>query len=78
MDNDDDWMLKLIGKLIDSPADPGEIHICPLCEGTLHVWFEAYQRGAETLFGVQVRCDACETQMAVDYGAPLPAWLEAS
>jgi len=78
MDNEDDLILEFIDKLINSPTNPGEIQICPLCKGTLHVWFAAYKRGKERLFGVQVQCDSCETEMALDYGGPLPRWLEVS
>jgi len=78
MDNEDDLIYELIDKLIQSPANPGEIQICPICNGTLHVWFTAYKRGKEMLFGVQIRCDSCDIDMALDYGAPPPPWLKAS
>jgi hypothetical protein len=70
---------KLINELLDSlikyTTDPGEIHVCPICNGELHVWFGGYKRFEESLFGVQIKCDACGIQMAVDYGIP-PSWVK--
>jgi ssDNA-binding Zn-finger/Zn-ribbon topoisomerase 1 len=69
---------ELLDKLIKSDSDPGEIHICPICEGELHVWFGAYKRGNMSLFGVTVKCKSCGFQMAVDYGVPPPQWAKHS
>jgi hypothetical protein len=67
---------ELLDKLIESGSDPGEIHTCPICEGELHVWFGAYKRLDERLFGATVECKSCRIQMAIDYGVLPPAWVK--
>ena len=76
MDNEDHLVYEFVDKLIKSPTHPGEIHTYPICNGILHVWFGAYRRDIEILFGVQIKCDLCGIQMALDYGGPLPPWLD--
>jgi hypothetical protein len=67
---------ELLDRLIKNTTDPGEIHVCPICNGKLHVWFGGYKRGEESLFGATVECEACGIQMAVDYGMPPPSWVK--
>jgi hypothetical protein len=75
MDHEDKLIDELLDNLIKSDTDPGEIHICPICEGELHVWFGAYKRLDESLFGATVECKLCGIQMATDYAIPPPSWL---
>jgi hypothetical protein len=72
---DDEKIDDLLDNLIRSPIDPGELHICPICDGRIHVWFGGYRRGEERLFGATVKCESCEIQMAVDYAVPPPSWV---
>lgn len=76
MDNEDKLIYQFLGKLIKSPADPGELHICPICHGKIHVWFGGYRRGTETLFGATVKCESCGINMAIDYEGPPPSWVQ--
>ena len=66
----------LLDDLINSPTPPEEIQICPICGGRLHVWFGAYKRYDEDLFGVTLDCESCDSAMAIDYGVPPPHWLK--
>ncbi len=66
---------ELLDKLIKSDSDPGEIHICPICGGEIHVWFGAYKR-FERKFGVTVDCKSCGIKMAVDYAISPPPWIQ--
>ena len=76
MNNEDKLIHEFLDKLIKSTTDPGEIHACPICNGKIHVWFAGYKRYEESLFGIQVKCDSCGIQMALDYGVPPPAWVK--
>jgi hypothetical protein len=75
--NDQDKLIdELLDNLMKSRTDPGEIHVCPICNGKIHVWFAGYKRGEESLFGAQVKCESYDIQIAVDYGVPPPSWVE--
>jgi len=74
--DEDKLIYDLLDNLINSPSQPEEIQICPICGGTLHVWFGAYKRYKEDLFGVTLDCESCEIAMAIDYGVPPPPWLK--
>jgi hypothetical protein len=76
MKKEDKLIDELIDKLIKSPTDPGEIHICPICNGKIHILFGAYKRGEESLLGVLVKCESCGVQMATDYTMPQSPWLD--
>lgn len=67
---------ELLDKLIELDSDPGEIHTCPVCGGKIHIWFGAYQRFEQELFGATVKCEACGIQMAFDYATSPPSWVK--
>lgn len=64
----------LIAELMESTADPGEIHDCPVCGGKLHIHFDIYSRGNRKILGVQAWCEGCKLAIAID-SAELPVWL---
>ncbi len=70
----DKKLFQLIDRLMKAPSDPGEIHICPVCGGRLHVHFDLYSRGDKKITGIQCWCEECELAMAIDT-ADLPVWL---
>ena len=76
MNNDDQLIYELLNDLIKSTTDPGEIHVCPICSGKIHVCFGGYKRGEESLFGATIKCDSCGIQMALDYAIPPPSWVK--
>ena len=74
----DERILNLLDRLRKMTIDPGEIHICPICGGKLHVKFGSYERRGKSLLGVQVSCETCDVEMAVDYVQSPPEWLKAA
>jgi len=76
MNNEDKLIYELLDNLIKYTIDPGEIHICPICNGEIHVWYGGYKRGEERLFGAIVRCESCGIQMALDYSISPPSWVK--
>jgi hypothetical protein len=76
MDDEAKLIYKLLDNLIKYSSVPGEIHVCPICNGKLHVWFGGYKRGEKNLFGATVSCESCEIQIAVDYAVSPPSWVK--
>lgn len=73
--DDDEKLQHFFNQLVDSKTDPGEVHVCPICEGRLFISFGAYKRGNVSMLGVTANCEACGKAMAVDYLMPHPEWL---
>jgi DNA-directed RNA polymerase subunit M/transcription elongation factor TFIIS len=73
--DDDKLIYEFLDNLIKSPTYPAEIQTCPICGGKFHVWFGAYKRFEEDLFGVTVKCESCGINIAIDYGVAPPPWL---
>ena len=42
-------------------------YLCPVCNNSLSVQVERYQRNARKIFGVIVECKECDVTMAIDY-----------
>ena len=76
MNSEDQLIHAFLDHLIDSATEPDEIHVCPICNGKIHVWFGGYRRGGESLFGIMIKCESCDLEMAVDYGVPPPSWVK--
>ena len=76
MNNEDKLIYELLDNLIKYTIDPGEIHICPICNGEIHFWFGGYKRGEESLLGAIARCESCGIQMAFDYSISPPSWVK--
>jgi len=76
-DKDDITPLRrMITDLLDRKTDPGEIHVCPLCEGILHVKISGYtQVGQTKRFAAYVRCESCETRVIFELDTPSP-WIK--
>ena len=71
-----DKLEQLLHRLCTATTDPGEVHVCPLCNGRLYVRFELYTRGDKNMLGLQASCESCDAAMAVDcYVQPPPKWL---
>jgi len=45
MDQDEKSINELLDNLIKSSADPGEVHVCPICNGKIHVGSEVIRGG---------------------------------
>jgi hypothetical protein len=70
----------LIRDLISRDNDPGEIHICPNCNGALHVYITVYKEAnrAEEL-SVGVHCEGCKTTGFFEYSEQyVPLWAKES
>ena len=66
----------LITKLVRLETDPGEIHVCPLCKGILHVKMSGYtHKGQTKRFAAYVRCENCETFIISELDTP-PPWIK--
>ena len=66
----------LVHRLINTTNDPGEIHICPICGGVLHVKFSAYVRHRKKMIGVNIWCDKCKIDIMSDYKVEnAPPWI---
>jgi hypothetical protein len=66
--------LKLIHELLGRPADPGRIHVCPVCGDKLEVSAGAYIRGEKSMVGTTADCRGCDIRLHLQ-SAPAPAWL---
>jgi hypothetical protein len=76
MSEQDEKIFRLIDQLMSATSDPGEIHVCPICGGSLHVRFQPYTRGSKAMLGVQAFCESCGIAVAVDAARPPLKWLE--
>ena len=77
MDKDDINLFdRLLTDLINRDTDPGEIHVCPQCNGRLHVSISGYvetNRGKR--LGVSMRCDDCKASVSFKVGT-IPPWVK--
>lgn len=65
---------KMVYSLIQEEWKPDELQHCPECGGELHVRFEVYKSGDRRKLGVQVRCENCQVNLAMDGVEPIPKW----
>jgi hypothetical protein len=66
----------LLQDLLDRKTDPGEIHVCPLCQGILHVRMSGYTQVRQTKrFAAYVRCENCKVSVIFELGDP-PPWIK--
>lgn len=69
---------RLLDRLSKATTDPGEIHVCPVCGGDLHVRFEPYIRDGKSFLGLHAFCESCDAAIATDYAQLPPEWLQKS
>lgn len=66
----------LVKDLISRDIDPGEIHVCPLCNGILHVSISGYAHGDQARrFAVYTRCENCKTSVIFELDNA-PPWVK--
>ena len=70
----------LIRDLISRDNDPGEIQICPNCNGVLHVYISVYKEADQAdELSVSVYCDGCKTTGFFEYSEQyVPSWAKES
>ena len=78
--NELDLLRPLIYDLIRRETDPGEIHVCPICNGVLHVSITVYKEtGREKELNVGAHCENCETTGFFRfYEKHIPVWAKES
>lgn len=64
----------MVYSLIQEEREPDELQQCPECGGQLHVRFEVYKSGDRRKLGVQVQCEDCQVDLAMDGVEPIPKW----
>lgn len=73
----EDKLDKLVQKIIVEMTEPGEIHVCPICGGVLHVRFLPYERVDILLLEVNTFCESCEKNMFATYQVEkMPQWIK--
>jgi len=78
MDKDINPIRLLIQDLLSRNTNPGEIHVCPLCNGILHVRMSGYTQVRQTKrFAAYVHCENCETSVIFELDDP-PPWINES
>ena len=79
MDKGDITPLRLlIRDLLSRKTNPGEIHVCPLCKGILHVSMSGYtQVGQTKRFAAYTKCENCKTSVIFELDTP-PPWIKES
>lgn len=72
--NDSKLISEFLDKLVKSEMDPGEIHVCPNCEGKLHVSIRVYTTPYWGRYlGVGAHCENCKTR-SVSQRKYIPPW----
>jgi hypothetical protein len=70
----------LIDDLIRRETDPGEIHVCPICKGRLHVSMQIlteFDLEKKKVLGIGIRCEDCKTTAFFQDGY-IPPWAKES
>lgn len=66
----------LLMDLLNRDTDPGKIHICPLCNGRLHVSMSGYiQTSRGKRMGVGMDCEDCKRSVSFLVGT-IPPWIK--
>ena len=86
-----DLLGSLLDDLIRRESDPGEIHVCPYCNGELHVSIaihiskppmiagKPFRSGWDRYLGVGARCENCNAALFSQYSSDAaPPWAKES
>ena len=69
---------RFVDDLVMGAMDPGEIHVCPNCKGTLHVSIRIYTNPSwGNYLGTGAHCEDCKV-MIVSQGSYIPPWAKKS
>jgi len=71
-------LTKFLAELENADSDPGEIHVCPICSGKLHVSIRIHENAYWGRYlAVGALCDNCKIQ-TISQGKHIPPWAKES
>jgi len=77
-EQDSKLISEFLGKLVEGDINPGEIHICPSCDGRLYVSIRVYTTPYWGRYlGVGAHCENCKARI-LSQGKYIPPWAEES
>jgi hypothetical protein len=77
-ENESKRISEFLDKLVIGDLDPGEIQVCPNCEGKLYVSIKVYATPYWGRYlGVGAHCENCKARI-VSQRKDIPAWAEES